>query len=66
MARAGVGDDTGAAKLLLVTRALRLRSLPVSLAYASTSGVYGDCQGALVPETRTVEQQFGFARGLNP
>jgi len=33
---------------------LRLRRLPVSLAYASTSGVYGDCQGALVPETRTL------------
>jgi nucleoside-diphosphate-sugar epimerase len=26
----------------------------VSFAYASTSGVYGDCQGALVPETRAV------------
>ena len=35
-------------------RALRLRSLPVSLVYASTTGVYGDCQGALVPETRAV------------
>ena len=37
-----------------MARALRLRSLPVSLVYASTSGVYGDCQGALVPETRAV------------
>ena len=35
-------------------RVLRLRSLPVSLVYASTSGVYGDCQGAWVPETRPV------------
>ena len=41
-------------RTVALARALRLRSLPVSLAYASTSGVYGDCQGALVPETRTV------------
>ena len=41
-------------RTVALTRVLRLRSLPVSLAYASTSGVYGDCQGALVPETRTV------------
>lgn len=41
-------------RTVALARALRLRSLPVSLAYASTSGVYGDCQGALVSETRTV------------
>lgn len=35
-------------------RALRLRSLPRSVVYGSTSGVYGDCAGALVPETRSV------------
>lgn len=35
-------------------RALRLRSLPRSLVYASTSGVYGDCGGARVSETRRV------------
>ena len=34
--------------------AQRLRSLPVSLVYASTSGVYCGCAGALVAETRTV------------
>ncbi len=33
-------------------RALRLRSAPASLVYGSTSGVYGDCAGALVDETR--------------
>ena len=32
-------------------RALRLRSLPQSLVYGSTSGVYGDCAGAQVDET---------------
>ena len=33
-------------------RALRLRSLPRSLVYGSTSGVYGDCGGEQVDETR--------------
>jgi nucleoside-diphosphate-sugar epimerase len=33
-------------------RALRRRSAPATLVYASTSGVYGDCGGARVPEHR--------------
>ena len=33
-------------------RALRLRTAPTSLVYGSTSGVYGDCAGALVNEVR--------------
>ncbi len=33
-------------------RALRRRSLPGALVYASTSGVYGDCGGAWVDECR--------------
>ncbi len=33
-------------------RALRLREAPLQLVYGSTSGVYGDCQGAWVDETR--------------
>lgn len=33
-------------------QALRLRSVPASLVYGSTSGVYGDCQGERVAETR--------------
>ena len=33
-------------------RALRLRSAPASLVYGSTSGVYGDCGGARINETR--------------
>ena len=41
-------------RTVALARALRLRSLPASLVYASTTGVYGDCQGALVPETRPV------------
>ena len=38
-------------------RALRLRSLPQSLVYGSTSGVYGDCAGARVDETWRVSPQ---------
>ncbi|RYX97592.1 MAG: NAD-dependent epimerase/dehydratase family protein [Comamonadaceae bacterium] len=35
-------------------RALRLRSLPSSVVYGSTTGVYGDCAGDVVCETRAV------------
>ena len=41
-------DDPRTQALL---RALRLRSLPQSLVYGSTSGVYGDCGGERVDET---------------
>ncbi|MDZ7920810.1 SDR family oxidoreductase [Rhodoferax sp.] len=37
-----------------LVRALRLRSQPRSVVYGSTSGVYGDCGGAWVAETRTL------------
>ncbi len=37
-----------------LVQALRKRTLPHSLVYGSTSGVYGDCQGDWVAETRTV------------
>jgi len=36
-------------------RALRLRTPPLALVYASTTGVYGDCGGARVPEARPVQ-----------
>jgi len=39
-------------RTLALTRALRLGTLPQTLVYGSTSGVYGDCQGAVVGETR--------------
>jgi nucleoside-diphosphate-sugar epimerase len=35
-----------------LTRALHRRSPPLALIYGSTSGVYGDCEGELVHETR--------------
>lgn len=41
-------------RTLALARALRLRSLPRSLVYGSTSGVYGDCGGEQVTETRSV------------
>lgn len=37
-------------------------SLPRRLLYISTSGVYGDCRGALVPETRRVSPATDRAR----
>lgn len=36
-------------------QALRLRTVPLGIVYGSTSGVYGDCQGLLVDETRPVK-----------
>jgi nucleoside-diphosphate-sugar epimerase len=42
-------EDTRTCALL---RALRLRGVPRTLVYGSTSGVYGDCQGDWVEETR--------------
>lgn len=41
-------------RTLALVRTLRRRRLPRALVYASTSGVYGDCAGAWVPETRPV------------
>ena len=41
-------------RTLALARALRRRSLPQVLVYGSTSGVYGDCGGALVTEARPV------------
>lgn len=45
-------EGWGDPRTLALIRALRLRSLPEVLVYGSTSGVYGDCQGELVSETR--------------
>lgn len=38
-------------------RTLRLRQAPKAFVYGSTSGVYGDCAGAWVNETRAVQPQ---------
>lgn len=39
-------------RTVALLRVLRRRSVPASLVYGSTSGVYGDCAGAWVAETR--------------
>jgi nucleoside-diphosphate-sugar epimerase len=39
-------------RTLALTRVLSLRTKPSSAVYASTSGVYGDCAGALITEAR--------------
>ena len=44
-----------------LVRALRLRSQPNSAVYGSTSGVYGDCDGAWVSETQAL--RAGTSRG---
>ena len=55
---AGEGDARTAALL----RALLLRAAPRALVYGSTSGVYGDCAGALIDETRPLNPQTARAR----
>ncbi|MDD0811952.1 SDR family oxidoreductase [Curvibacter sp. RS43] len=42
-------------RTLALGRVLRQRRLPQALVYGSTSGVYGDCAGALVSESRPVQ-----------
>jgi len=42
------------ARTAALVRALRLRTLPAAMVYASTTGVYGDCGGARISETRAV------------
>lgn len=43
-------------------RALRLRPKPISVVYGSTSGVYGDCRGERVCETRALHAETARAR----
>ena len=50
-----VGEWTTDSRTLNLVRALQKRALPRSLVYGSTSGVYGDCQGQWVPESRPVK-----------
>ncbi|MDR0274523.1 MAG: SDR family NAD(P)-dependent oxidoreductase, partial [Burkholderiaceae bacterium] len=54
----GEGDARTAALL----RALARRRPPRSLVYGSTSGVYGDCAGAWIGETRSLNPQTARAR----
>jgi nucleoside-diphosphate-sugar epimerase len=54
------GDDDPRTRRLLA--ALRRGSLPRRLVYISTSGVYGDCGGAMVAESRPVRPRNPRAR----
>jgi len=57
----GEGDfDTRTANLLAALEAGRI--LPTRLVYVSTSGVYGDCGGELVDESRPIAPQTARAR----
>jgi nucleoside-diphosphate-sugar epimerase len=47
-------EGWGDPRVVALLRALRKRSAPVQFVYGSTSGVYGDCGGAWVDETRAV------------
>ena len=46
------GEVTADPRTLALTRALRRRTPPLAMVYGSTTGVYGDCGGARVSETR--------------
>lgn len=48
------GEGQGDPRTRNLLRALQLRGTPRALVYGSTSGVYGDCQGAVVDETRAL------------
>jgi len=52
--------DTRTANLLAALESKRI--LPTRFVYISTSGVYGDCGGALVDESRAVNPQTARAR----
>ena len=46
----------------LIATLAKAKSLPQQLVYISTSGVYGDCAGALVDETHTLHPQTARAQ----
>jgi nucleoside-diphosphate-sugar epimerase len=48
------GEGSGDPRTVTLMQALRRRSPPISVTYGSTSGVYGDCAGAVVRETRAL------------
>ena len=56
----GEGEQDSRTRSLL--RSLRRARLPRSLVYGSTSGVYGDCGGDGVPETRPLRATTARAR----
>lgn len=57
-----IAVDTGDPRTVHLLQSLRRGRAPGRLVYASTSGVYGDCGGAWVTETRVVRPQTDRAR----
>ena len=55
-------EGEGDARTQALLRALARRTAPLALVYGSTSGVYGDCGGALIDETRALNPQTARAR----
>jgi len=49
-------------RTLALARALMLRTAPISVVYGSTSGVYGDCDGAWVTESRLTNPKTSRAQ----
>lgn len=56
------GEGWVDARTRALTQVLRRRGAPRALVYGSTSGVYGDCAGALVSETRATRADTPRAR----
>jgi nucleoside-diphosphate-sugar epimerase len=56
------GDGAGDPRTRALLQALRRRTLPAALVYGSTSGVYGDCAGAVAAETRAVHARTARGR----
>lgn len=56
------GEGEGDARTAALLRVLARRAAPAALVYVSTSGVYGDCAGERVDETRRVHPQSARAR----
>jgi nucleoside-diphosphate-sugar epimerase len=59
----GRQDSRTANLLAVLSRRPKIKGaiLPQRFVYISTSGVYGDCQGALIDETRLINPQSGRA-----
>ena len=55
------GEGWGDPRTGALNAALRLRSLPGSYVYGSTSGVYGDCRGGIAIETKAAQARTARA-----
>jgi nucleoside-diphosphate-sugar epimerase len=56
------GEGSDDPRTVALVQALRRRMPPMSFVYGSTSGVYGDCAGAVVRETRALQASTSRAQ----